>query len=479
MQNLCEFFTDSDMWTWIQTHSLIKLDLEGTYSNIFASTFAGAGGRRGHHNTYTKTMAMAEAKHQDRNHYFTPSEVSSDLSCGTRSCVPACCAFLGLRPPPNGAHPSWSHILKRISPPGSDIRSFNNLNDIKEHLDNLFVATINKNRSCGVGHAAVVYRGEDQEMGSTKCHLFNPGKPTPQTEIDLNNKRNTAGWNSICAAFIPGADIPTKESDEIISIMDSSEEEDDDEEEKHRHIIRSRPGSTAATSSASRPSSSRVSPPTTERNGPTQYPRTLPQSIRGGGDTDRRRNPPRNTKKMGRKPFLFYKECCETIPARQDAYSRVTRYICNDQFCRKECNKEMIGQHVSKYLQSRGDWVVWFHHESSQFIIARRKSFSGYDIDGAEEGKDKFTGYAALAEWAFKFEEGNIYEESLKKKADGEAFLNGVDCDKDDLDKLFKSNISTAPKRKKKRYLRCNGDDATTTRKKKRHDDDDEAEQYV
>ena len=89
------------------------------------------------------------------------------------------------------------------------------------------------------------------------------------------------------------------------------------------------------------------------------------------------------------------------------------------------------------------------------------------------------TSYAALAEWAFESED-DIYQESLKKKVDGTVFLNGIDCDKVDLDKLFRPNISTAQKRRKKRYLTHNSSanrKTTSRKKKKRHDD--EAEQHV
>lgn len=158
----------------------------------------------------------------DRVHYFTPSDVGHDLSRAARRCVAACCAFLGFRPPPNRAHPSWSNILRHISPEGCDIRSFDNLSDMKEeYFDYLYVATMNKSNS-GVGHAVVMYRAKNQ-MGSSKFHLFNPGNHSPYRHIDLNRQRDTAEWNYICAAFMPGANIPVK-NEEII--LDSSDNEE-------------------------------------------------------------------------------------------------------------------------------------------------------------------------------------------------------------------------------------------------------------
>jgi len=67
---------------------------------------------------------------------------------------------------------------------------------MNEHLDYFYAATINKSNPGGSGnrHAAVMYRGEDQ-MGSTKCHIFNPGNHSPIGLINLSRQRDTAGWN--------------------------------------------------------------------------------------------------------------------------------------------------------------------------------------------------------------------------------------------------------------------------------------------
>ena len=486
MRNVtCEYFTDFQLVGMNSNAFANKIAcyrhvFVDTYSNIFASIHW-ITSPRSHHNRQSTTSTMAASIHR---HYFTPSTVPDELSRGTRSCVQACCAFLGHRPPPDGAHPIWNKMLKRIIPEGCEIRTYNKLSDIKEeHFDDLYVATMNKNNPGGNDHAAVMYRGEDQ-MGSTKCHLFNPGKDSPNGHIDLNSRRATAGWNSICAVFIPGADIPAEDKKETITILDSSDS--DDEEDP---LTRSRTSSTVKP--ASLPSSPRLS------NTQEPHSHALPQLAGGGGDmgydigsnghedvgipsptTPRRRNPSRATKMGGMPtPSLFYKESLKVIPTRQE-YSRVLQYTCNDQFEAKQCSKEMIGQHIAKYLLSRGDWVVWFHHDSSQFVIARKANFTAYEIEEAEEGENKFTGYAALAEWAFESED-DIYQESLKKKVDGTVFLNGIDCDKVDLDKLFRPNISTAQKRRKKRYLTHNSsaNRKTTSRKKKRRDD--EAEQHV
>ena len=162
---------------------------------------------------------------------------------------------------------------------------------------------------------------------------------------------------------------------------------------------------------------------------------------------------------------LFYKEILQVIGLAQHDYSRVVEYTCYDydqlllpnQLLPKEITKEMIGQHVAKYLHDEGQgWVNWFHHDSSQFVIARKKTFSGYDIEGAEEGKDRFIGYAALAEWAFK--EG-IYQKK--------AFLDEVGLEEDDLNKLFKSTTITARKRKQKIHSTDNA--ANAKKKKKKH----------
>eukprot|EP00985_Skeletonema_marinoi_P005027 scaffold2180_cov98-Skeletonema_marinoi.AAC.7 len=412
---------------------------------------------------------MAAAKRSHHREYFIPAEVPDDLSRSTSRCATACCAFLGLPPPPTGANPPWSYMLQRISPQDYIIRSFNNLDIIKHHLDNLFVATMNKDGTSGVGHSAVLYRGEDQ-MGSTKCHLFNPGRPTPLGQVDLSRQRHTKGWNYICAAFIPGTNIPTNETD-IITVVDSS----DDDNNSHASSPIARRGSAVA--SASRSSPSLATSPTSSRNGSTQsaHSRGVPSSVRGGGTTvafdigsngdagTPRRTPSRATKRCKSMTSLFYKESLQVILAKQD-YSRVMEYKCYDYDYDQllpnanEITKEMIGQHVAKYLHDEGQgWVNWFHHDSSQFVIARKTTFSGYDIEGAEEGKDRFIGYAALAEWAFK--EG-IYQKK--------AFLDEVGLEEDDLNKLFKSTTITARKRKQKIHSTDNA--ANAKKKKKKHD---------
>eukprot|EP00985_Skeletonema_marinoi_P010130 scaffold4775_cov82-Skeletonema_marinoi.AAC.1 len=412
---------------------------------------------------------MAATKRSHHREYFVPVEVPDDLSRSTRRCATACCAFLGLPPPPTGAHPPWSYILQRISPQDYIIRSFDNLDIIKHHLDNLFVATMNKDGTSGVGHSAVLYRGEDQ-MGSTKCHLFNPGRSTPLGQVDLSRQRHTEGWNYICAAFIPGTNIPTNATD-IITVVDSS----DDDNNSHASSPIARRGSAVA--SASRASPSLATSPTSSRNGSTQsaHSRGVPSSVRGGGTTvafdigsngdagtpTPRRTPSRATKRCKSMTSLFYKESLQVILAKQD-YSRVMEYTCYDydydQLLPKEFSKEMIGQHVAKYLHDEGQgWVNWFHHDSSQFVIARKTTFSGYDIEGAEEGKDRFIGYAALAEWAFK--EG-IYQKK--------AFLDEVGLEEDDLNKLFKSSTITARKRKQKVRSTDNAANAKKKKKKKK-----------
>jgi len=319
-------------------------------------------------------------------------------------------------------------------------------------------------------------------MGSTKCHLFNPGRSTPLGQVDLSRQRHTKGWKYICAAFIPGTNIPTNATD-IITVEDSSD--DDNNSRASSPIARS--GSAVA--SASRSSSSRATSHASSRNGSTQsvYSRGVPSSVRGGGTTDTdafdigsngdagtpRRTPSRATKRCKSMTSLFYKESLQVIGIAQQDYSRVVEYTCYDydydQLLPKEFSKEMIGQHVAKYLHDEGQgWVNWFHHGSSQFVIARKKSFSGYDIEGAEEGKDRFIGYAALAEWAFK--EG-IYQKSIKT-ADGKAFLDEVGLEEDDLNKLFKSTTITARKRKQKIHSTGN---AANVKKKKKHDGEDMA----
>ena len=387
------------------------------------------------------------AAHQDRA-YFTPTEVPDELSRATRRCVPACCAFLGHPSPRNGT-PAWFNILQSISPEGCVIRSFNNVNDIGQHLDNLFVATMNqKGGVAGAGHSVVLYRSEDQ-MGSTKCRIYNPGERSTTATVDLSRERDTEGWNYICAAFIPGTNIQTNET-EIVSVMDSSDDDD------HGCLGQSPIARSAGGAAASRSSSSRVNFPSSSQNGSAQRAHSHHKP-------SPRRTPTRAAKKINSMPSLFYKEVLKALDTRQ-GYSRVMQYNSSHQKLPEDCTKEVIGQHVAKHLQGLG-WVIWFHYDSSQFIIAKTKAFFGYNIEAAEEGKDRFIGYAAFAEWAFK--EG-IYEESLEN-ADGKAFLDGVGLENDPY-KLFESTNTSSvanPRSAKKRKHSADGTTTTTTQKKK------------
>lgn len=161
---------------------------------------------------------------------------------------------------------------------------------------------------------------------------------------------------------------------------------------------------------------------------------------------------------------LFYTERIELV--RED-YSRVIRFVENPKFqlsTAKERNKEVIGQHVAKYLHESGQWAVWFHKHSSQFTIAYKDGFSDYGIEAAEEGKERFTGYASLAEWAYK--EG-IYAKSVCT-SEGKVFLQAVGLT-DNPDKPFKAIPSTGRKKRQKRLSNGNG---AQTQKKMRHDDE-------
>jgi hypothetical protein len=169
-------------------------------------------------------------------------------------------AFLG-HPALEGA--PWSvDTLRGICPKGSVLRSLNNLGDIMPHLDNLYVAIMNKTGGI-VGHAVVLYRSEDQ-MGTMKCHLYNPGGSgrSMSSIVDLSRERDTAGWNYICAAFIPGTDIPAEISDTVDLTLSNDDNEDglrgsDGAADSSQTSSISAPASQSQTASAQRALSSR------------------------------------------------------------------------------------------------------------------------------------------------------------------------------------------------------------------------------
>ena len=364
--------------------------------------------------------------------YFNPTEVPDEVSRSARGCVDACMAFLG-HTALEGA--PWSvDTLRGISPEGCVLRSLNNLGEIMTHLDNLYVAIMNKNGGV-VGHAAVLYRSEDQ-MGTTECHLYNPGGIGRSiiSTVDLSRERDTARWNYICAVFIPGTDIPTETTDTVDLTLSNDDDEDG---------FSGSDGAAASsqTSSSSSTPASQSQTASAQRNEVNEYSPT-------------RRQPSRATKSRLNNS-LFYKE--RLVPTAREDYRRVDYDDYSSVQLPDQCTKEMIGQNVARYLLNTTKWVVWFHLSTSEYVIAKKEAFRSYDIEEAELGKCRFIGYASLAEWAFQ--EG-IYEQSIQDAA-GKVFLKAVGLS---ACKLSSSTSSG----KKRRTIRIS-DDGAQKKKKKQH----------
>ena len=362
--------------------------------------------------------------------YFKPAKVPDEVSRSARGCVKACTAFLGRTALEEAV---WNDVLRDISPEGCVIRGLNNLDDIMPHLDNLYVATMNKNGGI-VGHSAVLYRSKDQ-MGTKKCHLYNPGGSGRSTSsiLDLSRERDTAGWNYICAVFIPGTDIPTK-TPEVVD-MQSDDDQDDG------LSLRGSDGAAASsqTSSSSSTPASRSQTASAQRNEVNEYSPT-------------RRQPSRATKSRYNNS-LFYKE--RLVPTAREDYRRVEYCDYSSDKFPDQCTKEMIGQHVARYLLNTKKWVVWFRLSTSEYVIAKKDAFRDYSIEEAELGKCRFIGYASLAEWAFREE---IYEKSIQD-ADGKVFLEAVGLS------VYKLSSSTSSG-KKRRTIGISDDGAQKKKKK-------------
>jgi hypothetical protein len=300
-----------------------------------------------------------------------------------------------------------------------------------------------------VGHAVVLYRSEDQ-MGTMKCHLYNPGGSgrSMSSIVDLSRERDTAGWNLICAVFIPGTDIPTK-TPEVVEVQSDDDNDgglslrgSDGAAASSQTSSISAPASQSQTASAKRALSSRgMSSP-------------MAASSNGVNESPKRRRLSRATKSRPKKS-LFYKE--RLRPTAREDYHRVDHYNYSSGQFPDHCTEEMIGQHVARYLLNTTKWVVWFRLSTSEYVIAKREAFSSYNIEEAELGKCRFIGYASLAEWAFQ--EG-IYEQSIQD-ADGKVFLEAVGLS------AYKLSSSTSSGRKRRTI--SISDDGAQKKKKKQY----------
>ena len=254
-------------------------------------------------------------------------------------------------------------------------------------------------------------------------------------EVDLSRERHTARWNYICAVFIPGTDIPTK-TPEVVDMQS-------DDDQDGGLSLRGSDGAAASsqTSSSSSTPASQSQTASAQRNEVNEYSPT-------------RRQPSRATKSRHNNS-LFYKERLAPTATAIEDYRRVDYHDYSSDKFPDQCTKEMIGQHVARYLLNTAKWVVWFRLSTFEYVIAKKEAFRDYSIEEAELGKCRFIGYASLAEWAFQ--EG-IYEQSIQD-ADGKVFLGAVGLS---AYKLFSSTSNG----KKRRII---SDDGAQKKKKKQY----------
>lgn len=89
---------------------------------------------------------------------------------------------------------------------------------INDTLDRLIVATVNMDQGIA-NHAMVIWKKSRSNTRSNEVELFNPGNLNgTRSTVDLNKKRITAKWNTICAAFLPGTVIAKDNASSPIEI---------------------------------------------------------------------------------------------------------------------------------------------------------------------------------------------------------------------------------------------------------------------
>lgn len=91
-------------------------------------------------------------------------------------------------------------------------------------------------------------------------------------------------------------------------------------------------------------------------------------------------------------------------------YNRVDHFVLNPNFDPEKCKESKdsmnknVGQFVAKLLLNRGDHWVWRRKSDGEFVTFKSncetKTSDMYDIDPLIEGKEKFTSFEALGEWA-------------------------------------------------------------------------------
>lgn len=146
--------------------------------------------------------------------YFTPSQIDDQLARSQRCCAKACLTKLGSESlcKDGPQRVMWPEILSNVCPDGIELYSFTDATDFKERagdkMDRLYVAVVNK--SVGISnHAMLLWKEKNVRLGQFK--LFSPGEYKSERNISIDNGRDVAYWNGICAAFISGTVVRNKD----------------------------------------------------------------------------------------------------------------------------------------------------------------------------------------------------------------------------------------------------------------------------
>ena len=163
--------------------------------------------------------------------FFSPKKVPSEVAASTRACAKACAMLLGCNETYEVGQQFvlWHKALKEVCSKGTVIRSFDSADDLnglpQETLNRLYVATVNTKKD-SADHVMVLWKEEDH-LGTKKFELFDPGSCQVKrtTTVDISHERTTGLWNGICAAFVPGTDLPEKEA-ELVEVLSSDTDEE-------------------------------------------------------------------------------------------------------------------------------------------------------------------------------------------------------------------------------------------------------------
>ena len=128
----------------------------------------------------------------------------------------------------------------------------------------------------------------------------------------------------------------------------------------------------------------------------------------------------------------------------ESEYTRVDGYTLNHQHfdadkCKKSSDsiKANVGQQFAYFLLKHGDWWVW-RSKVGEFVIFKRncdtETSNMYDIGPLIEGKEKFSSYEKLVDWA-NGDGSELYKDFLKD-TETKVFITKLGLIREDDDKV-------------------------------------------